>query len=335
MKAIFVDDEEYLRTGVQTLIDWDAAEVELAAVCANYFEALTALEDVWPDIVITDIKMPVFSGLDLIQKAVALGYETEFIILSGHDEFAFAQTAMKYGVNHYILKPFNEETLLQAIVQCREKLLHKRSQPAALINRLSEKISEEFAQNDKTSIQQALSVLLESEHSAEIITAAFSKTIMHYTRLKALKMEDSAQVLKGLYDCKAVEAVKSKIIGYAALLIQGLPETEDCIEKICRYIDANYFEEYLSLAWLASNLVYMNADYLGKLFFKTTGQKFSKYLTQKRIEAAKQLLITQNDPKIYRIAESVGFGKNPQYFNQIFKEATQMTPLMYAEQSKV
>ena len=74
----------------------------------------------------------------------------------------------------------------------------------------------------------------------------------------------------------------------------------------------------------------MNVDYVSKKFFKETGQKFSNYLTDLRIQKAKELLSGTENDKIQNIAELVGCGNNPQYFSQLFKKNTGMTPSAYS-----
>ena len=73
----------------------------------------------------------------------------------------------------------------------------------------------------------------------------------------------------------------------------------------------------------------MNTDYVSKKFQKETGTRFSNYLTEVRIERAKKLLVSAESDKIQTIAEQVGCGNNPQYFSQLFKKKTGMTPSAY------
>ena len=101
------------------------------------------------------------------------------------------------------------------------------------------------------------------------------------------------------------------------------------INSMIEYTDRNIDNEDLSLSLLARNILYMNVDYLGKMFKKKTGERFSSYLLTKRISKAKELITSQYDLKIYQIAEQVGFGKNPQYFSHVFKKTTGYSPLEY------
>ncbi|MFC0270400.1 response regulator [Metabacillus herbersteinensis] len=85
----------------------------------------------------------------------------------------------------------------------------------------------------------------------------------------------------------------------------------------------------LSLKLVAGKMLYMNADYLGKLFKLETGERFSSYLTKLRIEKAIEHIQGTEDVKIVTLAELIGFGDNPQYFSQVFKKYTGYTPTEY------
>ena len=77
-----------------------------------------------------------------------------------------------------------------------------------------------------------------------------------------------------------------------------------------------------------------DADYVSKQFVRQTGCKFSSYLTNLRIQEAKQLLLSEEAESPYWVAEKVGFGNNPQYFSQIFKKYTKMSPSAYVKMMK-
>ena len=96
-------------------------------------------------------------------------------------------------------------------------------------------------------------------------------------------------------------------------------------------IEERLGDETLTLSRLAGEVFFMNADYLGRLFRKETGERFSNYPLAARIERAKRL-IAETGPaqlRIGAIAEAVGFGNNPQYFSQVFKKHTGSHPTEY------
>lgn len=115
IKLLIADDERIIRETISTLIDWDSLGIHLIGLAQNGFEAYNIILDESPDIVLTDIKMPGLTGLELIQKIYEINKKTQFIILSGYGEFEYAKTAMEYGVRHYLLKPCNEEQIIRSI----------------------------------------------------------------------------------------------------------------------------------------------------------------------------------------------------------------------------
>ena len=108
LKILIADDEKIIRETIANLIDWQSLGLNLIGCGKNGLEAYNMILDEYPDIVLTDIRMPLLSGLDLIEKIYALNKNTQFIILSAYNVFEYAQKAMQFGVKHYLLKPCNE-----------------------------------------------------------------------------------------------------------------------------------------------------------------------------------------------------------------------------------
>lgn len=101
------------------------------------------------------------------------------------------------------------------------------------------------------------------------------------------------------------------------------------IDRVIEVINENLSNPDLTLKMVAQDLLYMNPDYLGKLFKQETGQKFSPYLTKLRIEKAVEHISKMDDVKVGTLARITGFGDNPQYFSQVFKKYTGCTPSEY------
>ncbi|MCL6459019.1 MAG: response regulator [Gorillibacterium sp.] len=109
-KVLLVDDEPRSIEGLQIMIDWHKLGFEICGVCTNGVEALAKIKETAPDLVITDIQMPVMNGLELIAAIKRSSTQPIiFIILSAYNEFNYAKKAMEYGIRHYILKPIIEE----------------------------------------------------------------------------------------------------------------------------------------------------------------------------------------------------------------------------------
>lgn len=101
------------------------------------------------------------------------------------------------------------------------------------------------------------------------------------------------------------------------------------VRKIAEVVEQHLHDEELSLNLVARRMLYMNADYLGKLFKKETGERFTHYVVKARIRRAIELIAEQPELKIFELAERIGFGGNPQYFSQVFKKQVGCTPSEY------
>ena len=115
LKIIIVDDERFTRETLAHIINWEEYHIKVIGLCKNGLEAYDMILDESPDIVLTDIKMPGLDGLELIAKVHETGIKTQFILLSGYGEFEYAKKAMSYGVKYYLLKPCNEEQILESV----------------------------------------------------------------------------------------------------------------------------------------------------------------------------------------------------------------------------
>lgn len=109
--ALLVDDELWALAGLKGSLDWQAAGFRVIYETTNSIDALDAIVTYKPDVVFTDIRMPVYSGIDLIERCREQGIASEFVIVSGYAEFEYAKEAMKYGAFDYLLKPIKEEEL--------------------------------------------------------------------------------------------------------------------------------------------------------------------------------------------------------------------------------
>ena len=115
MRVLIADDELNICKLIKNIIDWDTLGLELIGFAYNGCESYDMIIKSKPDIVITDIRMPGKSGLDIIRECLEQGLDIQFIIVSGHAEFDYARQAVKYGVNDFLLKPVSREELNEAL----------------------------------------------------------------------------------------------------------------------------------------------------------------------------------------------------------------------------
>ncbi|BFT74570.1 response regulator [Paenibacillus sp. P36] len=127
-KVLFVDDEPIALEGIRMLADWEGLGFEVCGMCSDGEEALKVIMECRPSLVITDIRMSVMDGLELIRQVQLLSetYKPIFIIMSGYSDFKYAQSALRYGVRHYLLKPVMDEEWESTLGDVMEELTSRQ-----------------------------------------------------------------------------------------------------------------------------------------------------------------------------------------------------------------
>ncbi|HBZ03112.1 MAG TPA: two-component system response regulator [Lachnospiraceae bacterium] len=116
LKVMFVDDEPYIVEGLKVLIDWKSENFEIVKVAENGLEALEYLKENEVNLVIADIKMPVMTGIELLERVKTEGIsDAYFIILSGYNDFQYVRDAMRLGSMDYLLKPVKKDELIEIL----------------------------------------------------------------------------------------------------------------------------------------------------------------------------------------------------------------------------
>lgn len=126
-RVLFVEDEFMVRQNVQRSAIWKDTSFVLAGLASNGEDALALMEQTPIDILVTDIKMPFMDGLALAGTVRERWPATRIIILSGYDDFSYAQRAIQLGVNEYLVKPFKASDLLAVLEKERERLEAERT----------------------------------------------------------------------------------------------------------------------------------------------------------------------------------------------------------------
>ena len=121
MKIMIVDDEPKIRRGMKTLLE-EQDGFEVIGIYDNAMSSLSDLDEKQPNVLITDIKMPDYSGLDLIEKIREKDKNLYIIILSGYGSFKYAQRAIRSGVYRYLTKPTNPRELISVLREIELKI---------------------------------------------------------------------------------------------------------------------------------------------------------------------------------------------------------------------
>ena len=119
---ILADDEQQILYGMKKGIEWEKLGFRVAGVAQNGKEALELMEEVHPNLVISDIKMPFMDGLELAKHIHEDYMNTKVILFSGWDDFEYARLAISYGVSEYIMKPINYEEMQNLLMKMHEEL---------------------------------------------------------------------------------------------------------------------------------------------------------------------------------------------------------------------
>jgi len=148
--VIIIDDEKWVTEVIKNIIDWEKEGFQIISICNDGLDALDLVLTEKPSLVLTDIRMPGIDGLKIIKKARESGLDTQFIIISGYNDFRYAKEALEYGAIGYILKPIDSAeltALLKKVKNIRDIKLSQESRETDLINNLKKyekKIKEQF-----------------------------------------------------------------------------------------------------------------------------------------------------------------------------------------------
>lgn len=148
LRLLIVDDEQPILDGLKHLIDWSEFGIGSIETAKNGRDALSVMKTFKPDIIITDIKMPFMNGLELIRRVKEELPGTKCIVLSGYQDFEYVRQAMKYEAVRYLLKPVEEDELIEILQDIRESVIISNREKERLEN-LNRKLleSESFLRN--------------------------------------------------------------------------------------------------------------------------------------------------------------------------------------------
>lgn len=270
LKVILADDEKRVCQLLQLIVNWNALGFEIAAVVHNGLDALAAVRELQPDVVITDIRMPECSGLELLSRLREEKQDIDVVIISGYRQFDYAHAALQDGAEDYLLKPIKKAELTAVLQRIRER------------RQSSDEVQEQLRQIKD--IRRSLAVSADKLHTQLVMDILNGKLLKTTTeQLNA----DYQCVFSGDYLCFAVvkmdaeQAVLEKTIEVARRkmleiirreLARGRYSNcnaiyENCVYCIIDTVVRNGDEEatFLTLQNIFYHIIREMQDYAGKV----------------------------------------------------------------------
>lgn len=342
-KVLLVDDESWNRDIVRTFGAWEELGLEIAGEAENGTEAMRLVSELSPQIVITDMRMPGTDGVMLMNQLHAHYPEIKVIVISGYDEFKYAQSAIRYGAVDYLLKPIDPAELNAVLRKCGRELEEAASLPGGYaldldisfslarhkqllkahfnglhgegVNSVLDAIGRELEQaggGKPGALRQAagemLLLLKELMHGNGLADDGLPAELPQEMLLSSGSM---VSLLKELYGA-----------GLEQLIGQRKFKNRLNLEEVRQYIDA-HFAGAVTLEALA-RAFFVSKEYLSKVFKQEYGCNVTDYILQLRMEKAKAWLAEESIP-IKTVAELTGY-EDVGYFYRVFKKHYGIAP---------
>ncbi len=252
-KVLIVDDEKYVISLIEKLIDWEKLGMKVVGSAGDGMKGVELVEELKPDILIADVKMPGFDGISLVKRVREIDRDIKFIIISGHKKFEYAKSVMKYNVEDYILKPIDKEELEGILQKIRKELDEKSEQRKneGKINKWMD--SNRLLMNDQFMEELYNKSLFSKKQSIEEINQRYFTELGNYVyrcaiiqlnglngTMEASFVEDFLSTLKKYIDQKNGENERPVMsrIGYhqILLLLESAQEKMSSVNTVLEHI---------------------------------------------------------------------------------------------------
>ncbi|WP_164716282.1 response regulator [Paenibacillus whitsoniae] len=332
-QILIVDDEPMVRMGIAKLVRQCNPDFR-AGVAANGVEALEQIARQRPDIMLTDIRMPKMDGLALCKQIHEMKVNIPIVVISGYDDFAYAQKCLTYGVKEYLLKPVTEHELYPVL----NKLLVQQDVQAPFSFYKMEEWLERVEAAIMTANFETLAGLLQSWIQEEMTEGSqvdqWERVLTDGMKILVKKLNNhgfatfTANVSPEQFNTIACASqyLQTELFSLYNQLFQWRGGNQKSLfEEAKSYIDEHISEE-LSLEEVADKMG-LAPTYFSYIFKKMTNQTFVQYRMHKRIELAKRLLEMPHY-KVVDVGVTIGYQNYP-YFTKIFKKVTGCSPTEY------
>lgn len=193
LKVLMIDDEKLVRQMAIRCIDWEEIGLQIAGEASSARMGREMIEELHPDIVFMDVRMPGMDGLTCSRLVLEQYPHIKIIILSGHNEFEYASEAIKIGVFDYLLKPINADELRKAAIKVRDTILEERDHRKEF-----ERYKEELEKHSAYIRDRQLSTLVSSRNprqyleSLEYFGITFQNTVFQAALVEVREKDENS-----------------------------------------------------------------------------------------------------------------------------------------------
>ncbi|MCX7711668.1 MAG: response regulator [Clostridia bacterium] len=268
MKVLIIDDEEMIREGLRKAIDWDSLGCEIVGEAEDGDEGIELVESLKPEIVITDIRMPGLSGLEMIAKIKELKHDCKTVIITGFRDFDYAQEAIRLGAFRLLVKPTKSEDIINVIQEAVSDIKRKRESEKELYT-MKKRVKEFYGLKD-ASEEDGIVASGENRSSSTFLVSK----ALNYMRENYSKNLDLKTVADTLYvSTWHLSKILKKETGNNFIDILN----EIRIEEAKKLLSDPKYKVYE----IAETVGFTDVPYFTKLFKKVTGLTPVEYKTRK------------------------------------------------------
>ena len=342
MKALIVDDDVFVRKCLLKMLPWEELGFSQVLEATDGTSALKTALKTAPDLLISDVKMPGLSGLQLAEKLRASMVDIYMIILSEYSDFEFVHKALKIDVQDYILKPITKERLGEITEKIREMTvqLERRKTYAALrddgevLRRMvRQMLSTEDIQACKDAFEEIALNRIRTEDVKPFCVAFLRELYAQTGALTYKKQELEALSRDAMAACSAMKTISDVLVlvqeqcrACMELCAHQTVRTAGYVELIDEYIEKHYSEPDLSVSSISERL-HLSAVYTGTLYKQHKGISIISRINEVRLCHAEELLTDVNE-NVRSISQRVGY-VTPDYFSRLFSSVHGLSPSQY------
>jgi two-component system response regulator YesN len=343
IKVLLVDDESWNRDLLRTFGDWEQYGMEVAGEAEDGLEALQLVEDLSPQVVITDMRMPGADGVQLLQILNDRYPDIKVIVVSGYDDFNYTKHAIRYKAMDYLLKPVDPKELNAALQKCKSEweaaALERGTLPLDLdvsfsLSSFKQLLRSYFNELNIKGVRTVFDQMIEELERSRIVHPHLLEQVIQEMLLflKELMMANSLET-EGLKAPIGSAVLSSRDNAIAFLSQHYLEAQEQLIQQrkfknklnlseIRHYIEHHYSEP-ITLEQLAK-VFFVSKEYLSKVFKLEYGLNVTDYILHLRMDKAREWLKDENIP-IKTVAEMAGY-EDVSYFYRVFKKHFGIAP---------